>query len=229
MRWDMVCHSHGRAVFRHTITVTLAVFIVCLSWQLLKPLMRGSVAQGAVIPAQDHMTASRRTPDLMVAAIVNTHLFGQAPDPGQPGQTVAAPSSLSIGGIVYSTDPKESVATISVDSVFVLCHVGTQLTTGETVTHIGAQEVELSGPAGTEILALNIKPADMDQHVASVDFSSDNTQTHGLPVAAPASLPGFVTQPVMSAKHVTLVTTHFGSLRALRGNPSDHFGNVKPP
>lgn len=185
-----------------------------LTWQLLVPFIRH-------VPVEPQTTASIRSAPIMpravlVARIDENHLFGDS-TPAAQAPTLASSGSVSVIGIIYSPQAQDSVALLSVAGNSVVSHVGTQLSTGQTVTGILPDRVQLSGGSGSVNLLLDIKQADTDQRItpgqyAGVSESSDEPGN----TAAPDGPPGASTAPAVTPQ-AGFAPTHYVSLKSLRG------------
>lgn len=89
---------------------------------------------------------------MMADTIVAAHLFGQVP----VSTRVVNPAALSItvDGIVYDSQSDDSQAVLTLNGKTALFQVGQALPDGETVSAIGATDIELTGGATARRLTL---------------------------------------------------------------------------
>lgn len=157
----------------------------------------------------------------MVARIQNERLFGDAsPAPTMSAtSTAVADGDVTVIGIVYSPESSDSVALLSVGGNAVVSHVGTQLPTGQVVTGIEPDKVQLRSSSGLISLLLDIKQADPDQRITPGEYAvasgPDGPPGDSLGAATVPSSTGPSAPPPVRA--VSLVPTHFVSLKSLRG------------
>jgi len=206
---------HGVAVGRTTLSAIFLACAVLLTWQLTSPLLHRTLVkpQDQTVTTQGPLTAQ---PAVLIARIQERHLFGDS-TPAAQAPVLTSSGSVSVIGIVYSPQAPDSVALLSVAGNSVVSHVGSQLATGQTVTAILPDRVQLSGGTGSVNLLLDIKQADTDQRINPGQYANDA----GMRVAetpaneAPdAGLGGTASAP---APRADPTPTHFESLRSLRG------------
>lgn len=203
-----------------------------LTWQLLSPLIRAPVTQADPQPAMARVSPDRpRT--VLIADIQNAHLFGDASVKPAAMLITTGNGSVSVTGIVYSTDTEDSVALLSIAGTAIVSHVGTQLATGQIVAGILPDRVELRGSDGMTSLLLDIKQADPNQRISPGQFAavSGTGDSSGVPMV-PAALQASVAQnfPAMPTVRVTEVPTHFVPLQSIRGrSAAERFSKSDTP
>jgi len=152
---------------------------------------------------------------VLIARIQERHLFGDA-SPAAAAPVLTSSGSVSVIGIVYSVDTADSVALLSVGGNSVVSHVGSQLSTGQTVTGILPDRVQLSGGTGSVNLLLDIKQADTDQRTTPGQYAGISGRT-GVPADdAPDASLGPAAPPAPPSR-AEAAPTQFVSLKSLRG------------
>ena len=117
----------------------------------------------------------------------------------------------TVVGIAYSDSKEESVALLSINGTMLVCHVGQQLSDGQTVTEILSDRVLLSSPGGIVTAMLDIPEADTNQRMNFTKLA-----TNAVPGDAPVSV-GDETTAVPAAAPATLMPTRYLSRASLRG------------
>lgn len=199
--------AHADLIARTSVSIALALLVAGLSWQLAgafttTPMRGTSVGAFALSPS----------PTLLAERIRSEHLFG---DTSAANSSVAeVRAAVTVTGIAYAADESESVALLSVAGQPVVAPLGTRIATGETVSRILPDRIELSSSAGTTTLFLDVEQADSSQRMNQAFYASRGaTDSSGLgaPPALSRSYGG-------STTHVELSPTHFVSLHSLRGH-----------
>lgn len=204
--------AHAGKIVRSGILVALLLLAAGLTWRLVD-----TVIPHPVPPVRDLTPANaahpRANPAALAARVENAHLFGGSPASIAPLPAVAADGTVTVMGIAYAGDGKDSVALLSVAGAPVVSQVGTPLATGETVSRILADRIELTGGTGTTTVLLDIKQADPNQRINPGSYASIEPADPSGPGALTA-LPESYSAP---AARLTLDPTHFVSLQSLRG------------
>lgn len=205
--------ASAEKVASHCVSVVLLLAAAVLAWQLVA---------GAIYPPKIDdsklagMVQVRPAPSSRATAahVQEAHLFGNSSPSAPAMPTSVVNGNVSVIGIAYSDHVQDSVALLSVGGETVVSHVGSQLPTGERVSRILADGIELSGNGGTLSVLLDIKRADPNERITPGSYAvSSGPSNSDLPTALfPVS-----GAPVIPAAHVTLAPTHFVSLRSLRG------------
>ena len=223
--------AHGLILIRGAVIIALCGCAGLLSWQLLSPLLHHAPVESQ--RAETSFQSSAAVPRAaLVARIQERHLFGDS-TPAAEAPVLASSGSVSVIGIVYSSEAQESVALLSVAGNTVVSHVGTQLPTGQTVAGIQADRVQLSGGTGTVNLLLDIPKADPDQRFSPGEYATamgagGTSVDPAFDGPAPSS-PGMGVGALPPAP-VGLAPTHFVSLRSLRGpHAAQRFGGMELP
>jgi|HubBroStandDraft_5_1064220.scaffolds.fasta_scaffold120324_1 hypothetical protein len=211
---------HGITTARWAVSAVLLAVAIMLSCQLLAPLIHRT--QGTQTDAQTAMArvSPARPRAVLIADIQDAHIFGDADASPATAPVVTSDGSVTVTGIIYSTEEQDSVALLSVAGNAVVSHVGTQLATGQTVTGIQSDRVVLRGRDGLTSLLLDIKQADLDQRMSPSQFAvvSGTDGNSGIPMMPSAFLaPSTQGAPTAPVAHVTLVPTHYVALKSLRG------------
>lgn len=234
--------AHGYAVIRHAVEVTLCVAIVLISWQLAAPWLPHTWGQHA---AKDPVIApnvpSKPTDSQTLAAtIVNYHLFGTTPHatPNDVAIPVASTPGFQLIGIIYSSDPSESVALLDQGGVGVIALNGMSLSNGARVVSIQSDHVVIDHQGIRESVLLNMKKADINAHFSPAQFvenddSGNEQHNPALSTTTRAQEPLNETSSIVTGNRPTLVTPHFKSLKQLRGRNAMHrfrgFQDARPP
>ena len=224
---------HGVTAARWAVSSVLLAVAIMLTWQLLSPLVRRApAAQGDAQSAMAHASPARPR-SVLIADIQDAHLFGDASAGPATVPVSTVSGSVSVTGIVYSTQEQDSVALLSVAGSAVVSHVGTQLATGQTVTGIHPDRIELRGRDGLVSLLLDIKQADPNQRISPGQFASVSVggDAADAELGAPGSQPAIVQNTsAVPSLNVGLVPTHFVSLKSIRGaHAARRFSGVDMP
>ncbi|MGE5624586.1 MAG: hypothetical protein ACM3ZT_03460 [Bacillota bacterium] len=140
-------------------------------------------------------------------------------------------------GILYADNDQDSLAMLSVNGQFVAARVGTRLVSGDTVSRILPEEVDLISGGATRPLGLDIKRADTNQRIQSASLDTDGKITEVAPEATSSSpqvsattVPLAPSVNIVRTEQAAVVQPHFKPLGALRGHKaSAKFANIKPP
>lgn len=200
-------------VASHCASLALLLVAGTLAWQLAANVIHypdtGHADTGGMVqlPSKPGSAAT-------AAHIQDEHLFGNSSPSKAVGPVFASNGAVSVIGIAYSDDEKESVALLSVNGEMTVAHTGSPLATGEAVSRIFPDRVELSGADGVTTLLLGIKQADPNQRITpGLYAASPGPSDPGMP----ASVVPLSDAQATSAAHVTMAPTHFVSLQSLRG------------
>ena len=200
-----------------------------LAWQLIRPLIHHAPAETQSLTASTPNTSAIPRA-VLLARIQDRHLFGDSSPVAATAPVLTSSGSVSVIGIVYSPVAADSVALLSVGGNSVVSKVGMQLTTGQTVTGILPDRVQLNGAGGAVSLLLDIKQADPDQRISPGQYAgvsgntggSGDTEAPDAPLgagSAPAPLP-----------QTGFAPTNFVSLKSLRGgNATQRFQGLDAP
>lgn len=224
--------SRAGRYLRHGTEGALSVLIVLVLVSSLEPHTRTSVP--AVVPHSIATTSPILTDrgDVIVAA----HLFGQAPT--LTSAPVVAPSSITVDGIVYSTQADDSEAVLTLNAETDIYKVGASLPDGEKVIAIDPGDVQLVANGTTRFLAMSKYgspdsegPTAYAAMLHGTGFSAPeagSTPSAEVGVASTASQQPFVTTPsllpainVFTAQHaqsvrISATATPLEQLRSLR-------------
>jgi hypothetical protein len=225
--------AYGITAARWTVSAVLLAVAIMLSCQLLAPLIhRAPIAQAEAQTSTARISPARPRA-VLIADIQDAHIFGDADASPATAPVVTSDGAVTVTGIIYSTEEQDSVALLSVAGNAVVSHVGTQLTTGQTITGIQSDRVLLRGRNGMTSLLLDIKQADLDQRISPGQFAvvSGADGNDGMPMASASFLPPSIQNGLaVPVAHVTLVPTHYVGLKSLRGrNAADRVANLDAP
>ena len=145
-------NSRAEKWLRHTVEGLLALLLVLLLGVTLAPWLPLRARTASLRPPRGPIAEVRPTPAAMADAILAAHLFGQVPISTRVVST--APLSITVDGIVYASQSDDSQAVLTFNGKTALFHVGQALPDGETVSAIGATDIELTGGAVARRLAL---------------------------------------------------------------------------
>jgi type II secretory pathway component PulC len=231
----------GEAVIRRVIEISLCVAIAVVSWSLVVPWLPHEwgqhTAKNQVVPTP--YAASKPDSQALAALIAHDHLFGVIPPEAATNAPapVASTPEFQLNGIVYSSDPSESVALLDQGGVGVIVHNGMQLSDGQRVVSIEPDRVVVDRQGARVSVLLNLKIADINAHFSPAQFADsgesdqkqqgDNQEPSAF-TDSQASLNGIV--GMVTGNRPVLVTPNFKSLRQLRGrNAMRRFENTAPP
>ena len=175
-------------------------------------------------------------------AIVAAHLFGQAPT--LTSVSAVAASSITVDGIVYSTQAEDSEAVLTLNAKTDIYKVGASLPDGEKVVAIDAGDVQLVANGTTRVLAMSkYGSADSEGPAAYAALlhgtglsapEAGSASSAEVGVASAASQQPFVTMPsllpatnVFTAQHaqpvrIPATATPLEQLQALRQQLIQH-------
>src|SRR5579859_6435308 len=137
-------HAHGLSLIRHAMVIFLCGSAGLLAWQLIRPLIHHAPAETQSLTASTPNTSAIPRA-VLLARIQDRHLFGDSSPVAATAPVLTSSGSVSVIGIVYSPVAADSVALLSVGGNSVVSKVGMQLTTGQTVTGILPDRVQLNG------------------------------------------------------------------------------------
>lgn len=192
---------------------------VVILWQFLNPLIKPpKPIEAPGVSTQDLSIPIRPA---VAVHIEDAHLFGTAPPAAVISPAVVSNGPVTVEGIVYSNQGEDSVALLTVSGDAVICHVGTQLATGQTVTAILPDSVQLAGPGGTTTAMLDIKQADPNQRfrvglLAAASGAESESDSPLVPSVTQASADEDAS--ATPSTPVSLIPTHYVSLQSLRGH-----------
>lgn len=221
-------YAHGLSLIRATVVTLLCMCTGLLAWQLLRPLIHHfpAEAQDAAVDAPYARPVPRA---VLVARIQDRHLFGDSRPAAATAPVLTSSGSVSVIGIVYSPDAAESVALLSVAGDSVVSRVGSQLATGQTVTAILPDRVQIGGAGGAVSLLLGIKQADTDQRISQGQYAGVSGYVENPADTAPDAPLGAGTAPA-ALPQAGLAPTNFVSLKSLRGgNATQRFQGLNAP
>ena len=91
-----------------------AGLVLVLAWQLVQLLWTALSAgpAAAIAPADDARPAIPSGPPVDISGIVNAHLFGIAPVPGELDPSAAPATQMSLVGTIAQTDPEKGLAIV---------------------------------------------------------------------------------------------------------------------
>lgn len=216
---------------RHAVSGTLLIIAICLCWQLSATLKHDAGEETRLDTAPRGQFV--RPADQMAAEAANAHLFGLAQNLQNPGNTAPQSMNVTVDGIAYADDSRDSLAMLLVDGQSVAAHIGTVLATNETVTRILPDQVGLTLGQETRYIQLDIESTDLNQRIP---FAALNTEVQ--PTDAPAGSNAQGNRPVIMpiivnatpTARATMMQPHFLPIGELRGRKaSERFSNVKPP
>lgn len=189
--------SRAGRYLRHGIEGTLSVLIVLVLVPSLEHHTRTSVP-----PVVQHSIASPTLTD-RGNAIVAAHLFGQAAT--LTSVSVVAASSITVDGIVYSTQADDSEAVLTLNAKTDIYKVGASLPDGEKVVAIDPGDVQIVANGASRRLAISKYgsadsegPAAYAAMLHGTGFSAPeagSTPSAEVGIASAASQQPFVTMP----------------------------------
>lgn len=150
LQWSPSGHwqdSRAGRYLRHGTEGALSVLIVLVLVSSLEPHTRTSV------PATVWHSSSSPTLTDSGDAIVAAHLFGQAAT--STSVSVVAASSITVDGIVYSTQADDSQAVLTLNAKTDIYKVGASLPDGEKVVAIDPSDVQLVANGASRRLAIS--------------------------------------------------------------------------
>jgi hypothetical protein len=158
--------------------------------------------------------------------IAQHHLFGESA--GSAKITPAAGDTLSLTGIIYSTDPDDSRAMLQANGETLVVAPGAELADGGKVASIGVDRIEIERDGAMEELVLQVDSADIssDPSFASVDRNSGSDEDPSSDVLADSSNAAVPpSAPMNQIFHAGAVP-----LSAIRGKgASERFKMLLPP
>lgn len=223
--------SRYSAYGRHAVSGILLVVALSMCWQLAATLRR-EMGGMAHLDTATHGQSFRQA-DQMAAEAANAHLFGLAQNPQNPADSAAESVNVTVDGIAYADDSRDSLAMLLVDGQSVAAHVGTVLATNETVTRILPDQVELTLAQKTRYIQLDIESTDLNQRIPFAALNAGG-QSADTPAGIGATGDGPVIMPIVvnatPTARATMVQPHFLPIGELRGRKAaERFSNVKPP
>lgn len=224
----------GRAgrYLRHGIEGALSVLIVLLLVSSLEPHTRTSV------PTVVWHSSASASPTLTDRgdAIVAAHLFGQAPT--LTSMSVVAASSITVDGIVYSTQADDSQVVLTLNTKTDIYKVGASLPDGEKVVAIDPDDVQLVANGASRRLAISkygsadsegpaayaallhgtgiSTPPTNSASAALLDGNSETATAPFVPVPSPLPVLNFAATPRAPPVRIPATATPLEQLQALR-------------
>jgi hypothetical protein len=159
--------------------------------------------------------------------IAQHHLFGESAESVKIAQT--ADDTLSLTGIIYSTNPDDSRAMLQAGDTTLVVASGTQLPDGGKVTSIGVDRIDIDRDGTTEELVLKIEAADIGGGAAlmALNDGDGGGDMSGDPQAQADSARHAVSSsaPMTQIYHAAAVP-----LSAIRGKEAaERFKLLRPP
>lgn len=168
--------------------IASVVLVMLIGWVIWNGIANWRASKSRAVdasPALMAKAAARHTETSAAHRLIAAHLFGKAVT--QVAFSVAPSQDWQVIGVVAASDPKTSVADISINGSEHLWHVGDRLPDGSMVKAIVPTGVTVGRDGHLQLMPFALRPAADDEHFATLAFTETASGTAIIAMRSPTA------------------------------------------